>query len=169
MSKRCVFIDRDGVINVKQPDGQYVCSWDQFVWIPETIDWIRLFNALDFLVIVVTNQRGVARGMLTMKSLEQIHAKMVQGLSDRGAHIDDVQICPHEIDSCDCRKPRPGMVYSAQGKWDIDLSKSIMIGDSESDRQLAENCGLRFVQVREGKISKVQMERQLGGGPNVLG
>ncbi len=152
MTRRCVFLDRDGVINVKQPDGQYVCSWNDFRWITPTIDWIRLFNALDLLVIVVTNQRAVAKGLMTLDDLSTIHDRMVRELADRGAAIDDVFACPHEIDACECRKPKPGMVHAARDKWNIDLSQSIMIGDSPSDRQLAENCGLRFIGVREGTI-----------------
>lgn len=152
-SRRCLFIDRDGVINVKQPDGHYVCSWDQFEFIPETIDWVRLFNTLGYLVIVVTNQRGVARGKMTQEALNAIHARMVRELSCFDATIDDIFVCPHEKDQCDCRKPKPGLIRAAVDKWDIDLANSIMIGDSPSDQQLAENCGLRFIGAKDGKIT----------------
>jgi D-glycero-D-manno-heptose 1,7-bisphosphate phosphatase len=150
-----VFLDRDGVINVKQPDGQYVCDWSQFAIIPSIVDWIRLFNALGYLVVVITNQRGVARGKLTIETLQQIHAQMIETLGQRGAHIDGVLFCPHEIDACNCRKPRTGMITSACKQWDIDLTKSLMIGDSDSDRELAENCGLHFIRVRDGVITDV--------------
>ncbi len=157
------------MINVKQPDGQYVCGWDQFVWIEETIDWIRLFNALDYLVIVVTNQRAVAKGLLTMAALDEIHRRMTEELARRDARIDDVMVCPHELDACDCRKPKPGMVQAACDKWHIDLAHSLMVGDSESDRQLAINCGLSFVGVLDGKITQVQSQHSnKTGGPNVL-
>lgn len=175
VSRRCVFIDRDGVINVKQPDGQYVCRWDQFAWIPETIDWIRLFNSLGFLVIVVTNQRAVARGLMTIQTLNAIHKCMTEELAKRGAILDDVMVCPHEVNACECRKPMPGMIYAARDKWDIDLSQSIMIGDSDSDRQLAENCGLRFVGVSDGTINQVisrneqPLDSHSSGGPHVVG
>ena len=153
--RRCVFLDRDGVINVKQPDGHYVCHWKQFEWIESSIDWIRLFNTLDYLVIVVTNQRAVAKGLITSQHLDDIHARMVAALANRGGVIDDVFVCPHEIDSCDCRKPKPGLVYAARDKWNIDLAQSIMIGDSPSDQQLAERCGLKFVGVKHGKICRI--------------
>lgn len=152
MSRPCIFFDRDGVINVKQPEGQYVLSWQQFVWIPEAIDWIRLFNALGYLVIVVTNQRCVAKGLISHQELDLIHDRMVAELADLGAVVDDVFACPHEANACDCRKPSPGMIHAANEKWDVDLVKSMMIGDSESDRQLAVNCGLKFVGVQNGKI-----------------
>ena len=161
--RRCVFLDRDGVINVKQPDGEYVRSWDQFEWIPQTIDWIQLFNRLGFLVVVVTNQRGVARGLMTLEAVNEIHRRMVEELAGRGATIDDVFVCPHATDSCPCRKPLPGMVYAARDKWNIDLAHSLMIGDSESDRQLAENCQMPFVAVCDGQI----VETIAGGATRV--
>jgi len=153
VTRRCLFIDRDGVINVKQPDGQYVCSWEQFEFIPETIDWIRLFNGLGYLVIVVTNQRGVARGKMTHETLDSIHSRMVSELSGFDATIDDIFVCPHEKDACECRKPKPGMVRAAVEKWDIDLPESIMIGDSLSDQQLAKNCNMRFIGAKDGKVT----------------
>ncbi len=153
MSRRCVFIDRDGVINVKAPDGCYVCDWGQFEWIPPTIDWIRLFNALDYLVIVVTNQRGVSRGLISSQTLDAIHTKMIEELAAKGAVIDDIFVCPHSLDACECRKPKPGMIHAACAKWDIDLAESIMIGDSPSDEELARNCGMRFVGVCDGNIT----------------
>ncbi|EMI17649.1 histidinol-phosphate phosphatase family protein [Rhodopirellula maiorica SM1] len=150
--RRCVFLDRDGVINVKADEGEYIHNWDEFQWIPNTIDWIRLFNALDFLVIVVTNQRGVARGKMTQANVDAIHEQMVRELAKKDAIINDVFVCPHEIGTCHCRKPQPGMIHAARDKWNIDVERSLMIGDSESDRQLASNCEMRFIQVRDGRI-----------------
>lgn len=155
MSRRCVFLDRDGVINVKQPDGQYVLAWEDFEFLPGIADWIKLLNALDYLVIVVTNQRCVARGLLSQQDLQAIHRNMIAELSRQGATIDDLFVCPHEAGSCDCRKPEPGLVQAASAKWNIDLGLSIMIGDSTSDRQLAENCGMGFVQARDGRIVSI--------------
>ena len=155
MSRRCVFLDRDGVINVKAPAGQYINSWQEFHWIPGIADWIRLVNALDFLVIVVTNQRGVARGLTDESQLAEIHEKMQSELASLGARIDDVFVCPHAADACQCRKPKPGLVHEAQRKWDIDLSRSLVIGDSDSDAELAACCGMRFIRVADGQIRNV--------------
>ncbi len=152
MSQRCVFLDRDGVINVKQPDGQYVCDWSHFEFLSPVVDWIKLFRALGYLVIVVTNQRGVARGLMSAEDLETIHQQMRAELSKRGATIDDVFACVHEEGTCDCRKPRPGLVQQAVAKWDINLAQSIMIGDSPSDRQLAKNCSMPFLEACDGRI-----------------
>ncbi|WP_372716731.1 D-glycero-alpha-D-manno-heptose-1,7-bisphosphate 7-phosphatase [Novipirellula sp.] len=156
MSRRCIFLDRDGVINVKANPGEYIRSWDEFHWIDNTIDWIRLFNAMNFLVIVVTNQRGVARGLMTQAKVDAIHEQMVAELAAKEAFIDDVFVCPHEIGSCDCRKPQPGMIHAARDKWDIDVQRSLMIGDSESDRQLAFHCKMGFIEVHDGRISDVE-------------
>ena len=154
--RRCVFLDRDGVINVKPKAGEYIRSWREFRLIPEVVDWIRLFNALGLLVIVVTNQRGVARGLMSLADLEEIHSRMRAELTDRGAFIDDLFCCVHDEGVCDCRKPGVGMIREAARKWQIDTPASIMIGDSDVDRELAQRSGMRFVLVNEGKMSEVQ-------------
>ena len=151
----CVFLDRDGVINAKAAVGEYVCVWEEFKILPSVVDWIRLFNALDLLVIVVTNQRGVAKGLMTAADLEEIHRRMCSALAKRGAHVDDVFSCIHEEGTCECRKPRAGLVMAAARKWDIDLSRSILIGDSNTDRELAKACGMRFIGVHGGTIQRV--------------
>lgn len=148
-------MDRDGVINVPAPKGQYIKTWQEFSFIPGIVNWIRLFNSLDFLVIVVTNQRGVARGLIKVEELNNIHYRMKEQLERSGAHIHDILFCPHERNACDCRKPGPAMVLNAMRKWDIDLSESIVIGDSPSDRELAARCGMRFVQVAAGTVEEI--------------
>jgi D-glycero-D-manno-heptose 1,7-bisphosphate phosphatase len=152
VTRACVFLDRDGVINRKPPAGEYIRSWREFILIPAVVDWIRLFNALELLVIVVTNQRGVALGLMQQRDVDDIHARMVQELRQRGARIDDVFCCPHAENACDCRKPKPGLVLEACRKWNLDLARSILLGDSDLDRKLAENCGIRFLAVSEGRI-----------------
>jgi D-glycero-D-manno-heptose 1,7-bisphosphate phosphatase len=150
--RRAAFFDRDGVINVSPPESHYVCRCADFVFLEPIFDWVRLVNALDLLAIVVTNQRGVARGMMTIETVEEIHRKMVAGFADRGCRIDDVFYCPHETGRCHCRKPKPGMVLAAQEKWNIDLAGSLMIGDSDTDAGLAAACGLRFLRAQHGKF-----------------
>ena len=150
--RRCVFLDRDGVINVKTAKGEYIERWSEFRFLPNVSDWIRLFNALDLLVIVITNQRGVALGRMTLEDLDHIHGNMVRELALNGARIDDIFSCPHGFEECDCRKPKPGLVYQARDKWNIDLSQSLLIGDSDGDAELAERCGLRFLRVEDGRL-----------------
>lgn len=153
MSARCVFLDRDGVINEKPAPGEYIQSAEEFRLLPNCADWIRLFNALGFLVIVITNQRGVALGRMTEDDLTRIHRKMVAELRARGARIDDIYYCPHAENSCECRKPKPGLVYAARDKWDINLSASLLLGDSDNDQQLAASCGVSFLRVAGGHIA----------------
>jgi D-glycero-D-manno-heptose 1,7-bisphosphate phosphatase len=153
VTRRCVFLDRDGVINQNAAPHEYIRNWSDFRFLPNIVDWIRLFNALDFLVIVVTNQRGIARGVTTRESVDDIHGRMIAELAARGARIDDVFVCPHQENACDCRKPKPGMVMEAQAKWGIDLAGSLMIGDLDSDAMLASACGMRFLRASDGKLT----------------
>jgi D-glycero-D-manno-heptose 1,7-bisphosphate phosphatase len=150
VTRRAVFLDRDGVINVNPLKGAYIRRWEEFAFLASIFDWVRLFNMLDLLVIVVTNQRGVALGHMTMADVDDIHRRMLAEFVCRGCRVDDVFVCPHEESTCDCRKPRPGMVLAAQRKWDIDLAGSLLIGDSERDRGLAVRCGLRFLWAADG-------------------
>jgi|RhiMetdeSRZDD1v2_1073273.scaffolds.fasta_scaffold58916_6 D-glycero-D-manno-heptose 1,7-bisphosphate phosphatase len=150
--RRCVFLDRDGVINFKPAQGEYIRTWREFRLIPSVVDWIRLFNALDLLVIVVTNQRGVALGQVDPEELTRIHDNMNQELLRLGARIDDIFSCVHEEGACNCRKPRPGMVIEAARKWNIDLTQSMLIGDSPRDEELALACDMAFVAVHEGAV-----------------
>ena len=103
-------------------------------------------------MIVVTNQRGVALGQIDPAELARIHDKMKQELLGLGARIDDIFCCVHEEGTCNCSKPRPGMVIEAARKWDIDLTQSMLIGDSSRDEELALACGMAFVAVHEGTV-----------------
>lgn len=155
MKRRCVFLDRDGVINVAPPPGEYLRRWEDFQLQPNVVDWLRLFNVLDYLVIVATNQRGIARGILRAEEVEEIHRRMCEHLAGRGARIDDIFCCPHEEGTCECRKPRPGLILQACLKWEIDLANSLLIGDSPADEELARRCNMHFVRVKDGRIEGV--------------
>lgn len=148
----CAFFDRDGVINRNAAPGEYIERWDDFELIPAALDWIRIFNTLGYLVVVVTNQRGVAKGRMTADEVDFLHEQMRSLVARSGARIDDVFYCPHEENACDCRKPAPGLVERAAMKWDIDLTRSVMIGDSWRDEELAARCGLRFLRAEEGRL-----------------
>lgn len=152
MKRRCVFLDRDGTINAAPAPGDYLRKWEEFRFLPGIVDWIRIFNTLGFLVIVVTNQRGVARGLIRPDDLDEIHRKMTMEIERAGGRIDEILCCPHEEGACACRKPRPGLVLDAQARWEIDLPASLLIGDSELDRDLAARCGMSFVRVCGGRV-----------------
>ena len=142
---RAVFLDRDGVINRKL-ENDYVKSWDEFQFLPGVVEAIKALNEKGYLVIVVTNQRGIAKGLMTEKDLEEIHRKMLKELKKYGARIDDIFYCPHDIsDNCNCRKPKPGTLIQAQKKWDIDFAQSYIIGDSNSDIESGRQVGCQGI------------------------
>ena len=145
---RAAFLDRDGVINRKPPEGDYVTRWEEFQFLPGVVEAIVLLNQADFRVIVVTNQRSVAKGLMTAGEVDSIHQQMCDTLAMNGAAIDSVYYCPHEIQPpCNCRKPQPGMLLSAAAAHGIDLTASWMIGDSDIDVEAGRNAGCKTARV----------------------
>ena len=137
-----VFLDRDGVLNEKMPEGKYVTCPEQFRLLPGAVEGIRQLKAAGYLVFIVTNQRGIARGIFTMEDLQAVHAVMLDALHQAGTDVDGIYVCPHEKDMCDCRKPKPGLLQQAKMDFpQIDFMKSVMIGDSESDIQAGQAAG----------------------------
>ena len=142
--KRAVFIDRDGVINRKPAEGQYVTNWDQMHLLPGVAPAIASLNRAGFCVIVVSNQRCVAKGLIVAADLDSIHQRMCDALADAGAKIDGLYYCPHEKrPPCSCRKPAPGMLLHAAREHQIDLTVSWMVGDSAIDVEAGRNAGCK--------------------------
>jgi D-glycero-D-manno-heptose 1,7-bisphosphate phosphatase len=140
--KRAAFLDRDGVINRKAPEGQYVIRWDQMEFLPGVCEAVCLLNQSGFVVVVVTNQRCVAKGLITTGKVESMHAQMRHEFETAGAAIDAIYYCPHDIEPpCFCRKPNPGMLLRAAQIHDVDLATSWMIGDSKLDVQAGRTAG----------------------------
>ncbi|MGA3199235.1 MAG: HAD family hydrolase [Halobacteriota archaeon] len=141
---RAVFLDRDGVINQKAPEGQYVTRWEDFEFLPGVVEGITLLNRASYYVIVVTNQRCIAKGLMTTAELEEMHQRMSAFLARAGATIDAIYYCPHEAEKfCNCRKPTPGMLLDAASSRGIDLPASWMIGDSDIDVEAGKNAGCK--------------------------
>lgn len=148
MTSRAVFLDRDGVINRKAPGDGYITRWQDFHFLPGVAKAIAMLNRAGYRVIVVTNQRCVAKGLLSLEQLEVLHDRMLRRLANAGAKVDDVLHCPHDIDlSCDCRKPQPGMLMEAARRNNIDLSSSWMIGDSDKDVHAGKSAGCKTARV----------------------
>jgi len=144
---KCVFLDRDGIINKKAPEGDYIKNWSEFKFLSGVKEAIKKLNKAGFLVIIITNQRGIAKGLMTEEDLKDIHSKMIEELKKSGARIDSIYYCPHdEKDNCNCRKPKIGMFIKAKKDFNIDLSKSWLIGDSLSDIKsgIKANCNTVF-------------------------
>jgi len=147
--KKCVFLDRDGIINVRIVDG-YVESWDGFTLLPEFPELLRRVHELGYVAVVITNQRGIARGIMTRESVDQIHANLRTMLEeDYGLQLLDVMCCPHEKDTCTCRKPQPKMILDAAARHGINLATSWMIGDTESDVEAGRRAGCRTILVSD--------------------
>jgi D-glycero-D-manno-heptose 1,7-bisphosphate phosphatase len=119
-----------------------VTRWEDMYFLPDVAESIALLNQAGFRVIVVSNQRCVAKGLVTPRTLESMHRRMCEWLAAAGAKIDAVYYCPHEKHPpCSCRKPAPGMLLTAAREHQIDLSGSWMIGDSEIDVEAGKNAG----------------------------
>lgn len=148
---KAVFLDRDGVINRKAPtEDQYITRWDEMEILPGVAEAIAELNHAGFKAIVVTNQRGVAKGLITIAELEAIHQQMREHLASEGAEIGAIYYCPHELDPpCACRKPSPGMLLEAARAHNIDVATSWMIGDSVKDVQAGRRAGCKTVQLIE--------------------
>ena len=147
MEGKTVFLDRDGVINVKAPEGDYIKSWSEFHFLPGAIEAIRLLNDHNWHVVIITNQRGIARQLMTMHDLNRIHFFLEEELQNHGAHVDGIYVCPHEKGTCHCRKPDIGLFMQAEQDFPVDKSKSWMIGDSQSDIEAGRNYGIRTISV----------------------
>lgn len=152
--KRAVFLDRDGTINIEK---EYLYRKEDFEFIPGVPEAIRLLNEAGILVVVVTNQSGVARGYYTEDDVEHLHRHIARKLEEAGARVDAWLYCPHHPSGrgsyslpCDCRKPMPGMLRQAARRYDIDLENSIMIGDKLADVEAGLAAGCRTILVRTG-------------------
>lgn len=147
MTGETVFLDRDGVINVKAAEGDYIKSCNEFHFLPGAIDAIHLLNVNHWQVVIITNQRGIARHLMTKVELQNIHSFMLKELKKDDAHIDGIFICPHEKGTCHCRKPEIGLFLQAEKKFFVDKSKSWMVGDSKSDIEAGRNYGIHTIAI----------------------
>lgn len=143
-----VFLDRDGVINRKMADGHYVTRWEEFEFLPGAIDALAKLHAVGARIIVVTNQRGVARGHMSLADLDAIHERMREQLRAHDADVDAIYFCPHEVGVCECRKPGVGLFEQALANDPaIDLGRAVMVGDSPADAEAARALGIRVAAV----------------------
>lgn len=145
-----VFLDRDGVINQKPPDGSYVTSWQGCVLLPGVERAIALLNQSLRKVIVVTNQRGIALGKYSEAGLAAIHESLRRHLNSSGAHLDAIYFCPHDYGQCSCRKPAIGLFEQAFHDFpEASAANSVMIGDSDSDILAGATMGMRTILIAD--------------------
>lgn len=145
-----VLVDRDGVLNEKMPKGEYVCSWSDWKWIDGSLEALKRYNEAGYRVFLISNQAGIARGVMSLNDLEKIHTQMKQEVILAGGNINGIYVCPHHWDEdCECRKPKPGMLFQAQKDHHLDLSRVRFIGDDERDGEAAAAAGMSWEKVDE--------------------
>lgn len=145
-SKKVVFLDRDGVINKKAPKADYIKKWEEFEFLPGAIKGLQVLGQNNYDIYIITNQPGIARGMMTEQDLETIHQKMKEELEENEVRINGFYVCSHGWDDkCECRKPKPGLLFQAAREHNLDLTKTIFIGDDERDIQAGVSAGCKTV------------------------
>lgn len=150
MTRPAIFLDRDGVINQNRSD--YVKSWAEFDFLPGVLEALRCLTQLGWPIIVVSNQSAIGRGLLTPPAVDEIHERMVDAIRRAGGRVDAVLYCPHHPDArCLCRKPQPGLLWEAQARFHLDLARSFLVGDAESDMLAALAVGSRPILVKSGR------------------
>ena len=155
-----LFLDRDGVINVRIIDG-YVTKIEEFEFLPNVIEALKIFKEKFKYIVVVTNQQGVGKGIMKFEDVENVHQFMVQQVAENGGKIDKVYFCPQLKSVPDnYRKPSPKMAYFAKNDFpDIDLSKSIMIGDMNSDIEFGKNAGMKTIFIGDNELNLTPDDR----------
>lgn len=148
--QKYIFLDRDGTVNKRPPKAQYICREEDFIWLDRAKEAIKRLNDAGYFIIMVSNQAGIARGIMSDDDFNKIQKKMELDLAQIGAHIDAVYYCPHGWDdNCECRKPKPGMIYQAQKDYSINLSQCVMIGDDIRDVVTAHNAEMRGILLQD--------------------
>lgn len=160
---KTIVLDRDGVIN--QDSADYIKSPDEWIPIPGSIEAIAALHAANFKILIATNQSGLARGFFSEYDLANMHHKLCSMVEDAGGLVTGIFYCPHEPkDSCDCRKPKTGLLRQAESELSVKLKGSVFIGDSEKDLLAATSFGMRPILVRtgngnitEGRLQDIQL------------
>jgi histidinol-phosphate phosphatase family protein len=144
--KKILLIDRDGVINEKAPRGEYIGEWSDFVFISGTIDGLKELSREGFEFIIISNQAGIGRGVLSAAAVKEINDRMKKYLEGQNIPVKGIYVCPHHWeDNCDCRKPAPGMLLQASKDFLFRLDKTFFIGDDVRDCQAAHNAGCKSI------------------------
>jgi D-glycero-D-manno-heptose 1,7-bisphosphate phosphatase len=157
--KRVIFLDRDGVINADSPD--YIKSWEEFSFLPGSLQALADLTRAGYHLIVITNQSMIGRGMVPLSVLEEMHRRMCRAVEQAGGVIHDIFFCPHRPeDRCRCRKPEPGMILEAGRRHGIDLLSTVMIGDNAKDVICGRNAGCGatiLVRTGSGEIARQEL------------
>ncbi|MBU5675081.1 HAD family hydrolase [Alkaliphilus sp. MSJ-5] len=152
---KAVFLDRDGVINQKANEHDYIKTWNEFKLIPEIVDVMKHVQSKGYKIIIVTNQRGIARGIMTINDLNKIHENLRQLLHIHNIYITGIFYCSHDIhENCGCRKPKVGMFLKAKKLYNINFEQSFLIGDSLTDIMAANTLKIKSILYAKNAINK---------------
>lgn len=152
--KKIALIDRDGIINKRPLKARYIKNWKQFKFLPGAIKSMGLLKRHGFKLILISNQAGIGRGLMTEKDLQKIHENMQKALKEKNADLDAIYYCPHSWeDNCECRKPKPGMILRAANDLSFDITKAVFIGDDERDVQTGKNAGCKTILISRGNAA----------------
>ena len=164
---KIIILDRDGVIN--RDSDQFIKSPDEWIPVPGSLDAIARLNQSGWRVVLASNQSGVGRGLFGMDMLNAIHAKMVDALAQAGGRLDAIFFCPHAADStCDCRKPKPGLLRQIESRFNVDLNGVPTVGDSLRDLQAGVAVGCRPYLVLTGKGERTRDDPDFPEGVEIF-
>ncbi len=150
---KAIFLDRDGTINAGVPRYERIDSVDKVELLSNSVKGLAILSTLDYMDFFVTNQAGLAEGLITQADFDAINNEVLRQIAPSGINIAETFICPHgEGSECDCRKPKPGLLLHAAAKYNIDLPNSWMIGDRLTDIQTGINAGTKTILVQTGAI-----------------
>ena len=159
--KKVIFLDRDGVINKKPKKADYVKNWSEFEFLPGTIQALQILCQKGYDIYIITNQPGIARGVMTKEDLDLIHQKMGEEFKKNGGKIKAIYTCLHGWnEGCECRKPKPGLLFQAAREHYLDLTKTIFIGDDERDIQAGQAAGCKTILIGD-KINLLRTAEQI--------
>ncbi|MGH2852771.1 MAG: D-glycero-alpha-D-manno-heptose-1,7-bisphosphate 7-phosphatase [Solirubrobacteraceae bacterium] len=151
-----MFLDRDGTLNVKPPDGEYIERPEALELLPGAAAAVRMLNRAGLWTGVVTNQRGIALGRMSAADLDAVHERLRGLLKLEGACVDAIYVCPHAVGACDCRKPEPGLLRLAKSEHPaLDFARAAIVGDSSCDMQAGRRLGLKTVLISESNDDRV--------------
>lgn len=150
MKRPAIFLDRDGVIIENRSD--YVKSWSEVEFLPGAFDALRYLAETDWVIVLITNQSAVGRGIISREKAVRINQQVVGAIRAQGGRVDGVYLCPHHPDgNCGCRKPQSGLLLQAADELDLDLGRSYLIGDAMTDMQAAEAASVKGILVLTGR------------------
>ena len=153
-TRRAAFLDRDGVLNERPAPHTYVQSVGDLRLLPGVPDAVARLRFLGFVPVVVSNQRGIARGLVTWEALHEIEQAIQKYLTASGTSIEAFYYCPHDLDDgCDCRKPLPGLLHRAAREHGLDLTASVLVGDEESDVTAGKRVGCFTVRLGPAAVA----------------